>query len=63
MRVMIAVRKNTPNTIIIENGTDLISHFYCICLDIKEIDRQTERRLRKTRVINLYNNKIGRRQL
>ena len=59
MRVMIAVRKDIPNTIIVENRTDLISHPYCICLDIKEIDEQTERRLRKTRVINLYDNKIG----
>ena len=63
MQVIIAVRKDIPNTIIVENQTDLISHPYCICLDIKEIDGQTERRLRKTRVINLYDNKIGRGQL
>ncbi len=63
MRVMIAVRKNIPNNIIVENRTDLISHPYCICLDIKEIHPQTEKRLRKTRVINLYDNKIGRGQL
>ena len=63
MRVMIAVRKDIPNTIIVENRTDLISHPYCICLDIKEIDGQTEKRLRKTKVINLYDKKIGRGQL
>ena len=60
---MITIRKDIPNTIMVENRTDLISHLYCICLDIKEIDEQTERRLRKTRVINLYDNKIGQEQL
>ena len=60
---MIAVRKDIPNNIIVENRTDLLSHPYCIYLDIKEIDGQTERCLRKTRVINLYDNKIGRGQL
>ena len=34
---MIAVKKDIPNTIIIENWTDLISHPYCICLDIKRL--------------------------
>ena len=62
MRVLIAVRKDILNRVVIENRTDLISHLYCICLDIKELDLQSGKRLRKTRVVNLYDNKIGKRQ-
>ena len=39
MQVMIVVRNNISNTIIIENSTDFIRYFYCIYLDIKEIDK------------------------
>lgn len=63
MQVIIMIRKNILIIIIVENQTDLISHPYYICLDIKEINRQIEKCLRKTRIINLYNNKISQRQL
>lgn len=39
MQVMIAVKNDIPNTIIVKNQTDLISYFYCIYLDIKVFDR------------------------
>lgn len=60
---MIVVRKDIPNNIIVENWTDLTRHPYCICLDIKETDAQSGKCLRKTRVINRYDNMIGRGQL
>ena len=36
MQVLIAVKKDILNKVIIENRTDLISHPYCIVLDILE---------------------------
>ena len=59
MQVRIVVRKDISNIIIVENWTDLISHLYYICLKIEDIDGKTKRLLRKTRVINLYDNKIS----
>lgn len=63
MQVITVVKKDIHNIIIIKNWTDLINYPYNICLDIKKVDRQTKKCLRKTRVINLYDNKIGQRQL
>lgn len=40
MQVIIAIRKDIFNTIIVKNETNLFSYFYYICLDIKKIDRQ-----------------------
>ena len=37
MRVLIAVKKDILNKVIIENWTDLVSHPYCIVLDIREL--------------------------
>ena len=38
MRVMIAVKNDIPNILIVKNRIDLISHPYCIYLNIKKID-------------------------
>ena len=62
MRVLIAIRKDILNRVVIENQTDLISHLYCICLDIKKVDPQSGKRPRKTSVVNPYDNKIGKGQ-
>lgn len=58
MQVLIVIKKHILDRIIIDNQTDLISHSYCFCLDIKEIDLKSGKILRKTKIINLYNNKI-----
>ena len=58
MRVLIAVKKDILDKDIIDNQTDLISHFYCLYLDIKEFDWKSGKSPRKTRIINLYDNKI-----
>ena len=63
MRVLTAVRKNIISRVIIENRTDLISHPYYMTLDIKELHPQSGMFLQKTRIINLYDNKVGRGQL
>ena len=56
---MIVVKKDILNKVIVENWTNLISHFYCIILDIRELNPVSEEYSRKIRVVNLYNNKIG----
>ena len=59
MLVLTAVRKDILNKVIIENRTDLVSHPYCIVLDIKELDPISGKYSRRTRVVNLYDNKVG----
>ena len=60
---MTAVRKDILNRVIIDNRTDLASHPYCLVLDIKELYPVSRKILRKTRVVNLYDNKVGRGQV
>lgn len=62
MRVMIAVRKDILSRVVVENRTGLVSHPYCVVLDIRELDPQSRKCLRRTRVVNLYDNKIGKGQ-
>ncbi len=59
IRVLIAVRKDILNKVIVENCTDLVSHPYCIALDIRELSPVSGKYSEKTRVVNLYDNKIG----
>ena len=59
MRVLVAIKKDILNKVIIENRTDLVSHPYCIVLDIREYNPTSGKYLRRTRVVNLYDNKIS----
>ncbi len=59
MRVLIAVKKDILNKVIIENRTDLVSHPYCIVIDVRERNPVSRKYSRRTRVVNLYDNKIG----
>lgn len=61
MQVLIAVKKDILNKIIIENQTDLANHPYCVVLDIKKLNLVFGKYFRTTRVLNLYDNKIGNR--
>ena len=61
-RVLIAVRKDLLNATIVENRTDLISHPYGMVLDITEGDIHVRGQRRKTRIVNVYDNKLGERQ-
>lgn len=61
--MLTAVRKDILNRVIIDNRTDLVSHPYCSVLDIKELHSLTRKVLRRTRVVNLYDNQVGRGQV
>ena len=51
MRVLTAVREDILDNVIIENRTDLVSHPYCMVLDIKERNPVSGNYSRKTRVV------------
>ena len=59
MRVLIAVKKDILNKVIIENRTNLVSHPYCIVIDVRERNPVSRKYSRRTRVVNLYDNKIA----
>lgn len=59
IRVLTAVRKDQADQIILDNRSDLISHPYCLVTDIKEICPMTRNPIRRTRVVNMYDNIIG----
>lgn len=61
-RVLIAVKKDLLNKTIVENRTDLVSHPYAIVLDITEREVRAKGQKRRTRIVNVYDNKLGRGQ-
>ena len=61
--MLTAVRKDMLHRVVIDNRTELVSHPYCSLLDIKELHSLTRKVVRKTRVVNLYNNKVGKGQV
>ena len=62
-QVFIAVQKDLLNTTIVENRTDLISHPYGMVLDITEDYIYARGQKRTTRIVNIYNNKVGKDRL
>ena len=48
------------NKAFIENYTNLDNYLYCSILDIKKLHIFLENVLKKTKVVNLYNNKVDR---
>ena len=60
IRVMTAIRKDLTNKIMVEHRTDLVSHPYFVLLEIRELDQQSKRPGRKTRALNVYDNRVGR---
>ena len=63
MRVLIVVKKNILDRVIIDNQTDLINYLYCLYLDIQEFNPKFGKSPRKTRIVNLYDNKVDQGQL
>ena len=43
----------------VENQTELVSHSYCLAVDITEFASLSKSCKRKTRIVNVYDNKIG----
>ena len=58
IRVMIAIRKDLLDKIVVEHRIDLLTYFYSIFLEIRDSDQQLKRPGRKTRVLNIYNNQV-----
>ena len=53
------MQKDILNKVVIKNRTDLVSLSYCIVVDIRESHLVFRKYARRTRVVNLYDNKIG----
>ncbi len=60
IRVMTAVRKDLGDKIMVDHRTDLIHHPYFMLLEIRELDPQSKKPGRKMRVVNVYDNRVGR---
>lgn len=56
IRVMIAIKKDLVDKIVVDHRTDLINHPYFILLEIRELDPRSNKPGRKTRIVNVYDN-------
>lgn len=63
MQVLKVVKNDILNRIFKKNCTDLVSHLYCSVLDIKELYSFLKNVLKKSRIVNLDNNKVDKKQL
>ena len=59
-RVLIAVRKDTLNQIVIDKKSDLVSHPYIIAIDVRKCDPNNKELGRLTKIVNVYDQNIGR---
>ena len=59
IRVMTAIKKDLGDKISVDHRTDLIHHRYFMLLQICKIDPQSKRPGRKTRIVNVYDNRVG----
>ena len=53
---MTAMKKELVDKIVVDHRTNLVNHPYFMLLEIRELDLQSKRPGRKTRVINVYDN-------
>jgi hypothetical protein len=58
-RVLIAIRKDLLIKVITEARSDLVNHPYVLALDIWDLQSDTQKKARRTRLINCYDNRIG----
>jgi hypothetical protein len=58
-RVLIVIRKDLLTKVITEVRLDLVNHSYILALDIWDLQPNTQKKARRTRLINCYNNRIG----
>lgn len=63
IEVLTIVKKNILHRLISNNKIDLVSHSYYSVLNIKKLHPISRKILKKTRIVNLYNNKFGRGQI
>ena len=60
IRVMMAIRKELVDKIIVDYWINLVNHSYFMLLEIWELDLWLKRPGKKTQVINVYGNWVGR---
>jgi hypothetical protein len=58
-RVATAIRRDLTAKIIIEARTNLVNHPYALVLDIWDTHRKSKTKMRRTRLVNTYDNRIG----
>jgi hypothetical protein len=58
-RVAIAIRRDLLAKMVIEVRSDLINHPYIQAIDIWDLHAETKSKIRRTRLINVYDNVIG----
>jgi hypothetical protein len=58
-RVLITIRKDLLTKVITETRSDLVNHPYVLTLDIWDLQPNTQKKTRRTRLINYYDNRIG----
>lgn len=63
MRVLTTIKKNILSKIILGNQRDLFSHLYYCILNIKRHLCFSKEAFKKTRVVNLYDNKTSKEQV
>lgn len=61
--VLIVVKKYLLNKIVVKYQTDLVSHPYGMVLDITDGKIYGKRKKKKTRIVNIYDNKLEERQI
>lgn len=59
--IFIAIKKDLLNKIIVENQIDLVNYPYSMVLDITKREILAKKQKRKTRIFNVYDNKLGER--
>lgn len=61
-RVALGVKKDSRGRIMVETRSDLIDYPYIQVVDVWELDSQRKKK-RKTRIVNVYDNWVGRDQV
>ena len=59
-RVLTAIKKDLVNRVVIKKRSDLVNHPYVMTLDIKDLDQKTRLPSKRIRVVNVYDQVIGR---
>lgn len=56
--VAIVIAGTTKNRLIIEMRMDIINLYYIKALDMLELEERVERKKRRTRIVNMYDNHL-----
>jgi hypothetical protein len=58
-KVLIAIKRDILNRVATEVRSNLVNHPYFLTIDIWELHLQIRAKMRRTRLINSYDNRIG----